>query len=176
MCHKLSLALVILLMALLAGWAALPALAQERQPATPTIIPGKPLPGSLELAAPAPGSALELSRAQPPAAQESPDYVNWHRLVYQSYHDGNWEIYMQGDSNLRLTYEGAVDARPRLNHSVTRVVFDSSRKDGYEIRRAALQFKLPYATTIAGAMAMGRAIAALAQKDISVRTIQSYHQ
>ncbi|MFH1982340.1 MAG: carbamoyl-phosphate synthase large subunit [Pseudomonadota bacterium] len=66
------------------------------------------------------------------------------------------------------------------NHEIQLVINTASgsatRKDGYEIRRAALQYKVPYATTIAGAMAMCRAIAAQARKDISVRTIQSYHQ
>ena len=66
------------------------------------------------------------------------------------------------------------------NHEIQLVINTASgsatRKDGYEIRRAALQYKLPYATTVAGAMAMCRALAALARKDISVRTLQSYHE
>ncbi len=66
------------------------------------------------------------------------------------------------------------------NHEIQLVINTASgsatRKDGYEIRRAALQYKLPYATTIAAAMAMCRAIGSLAREDISVRTVQSYHR
>jgi len=66
------------------------------------------------------------------------------------------------------------------NHEIQLVINTASgsatRKDGYEIRRAALQYKLPYATTVAAAMAMCRAIGSLAREDISVRTVQSYHQ
>ncbi len=50
-----------------------------------------------------------------------------------------------------------------------------STRDGYEIRRAAIKYGLPYATTIAGALAMGRGIAALCQKQLSVKTLQEYN-
>jgi carbamoyl-phosphate synthase large subunit len=49
-----------------------------------------------------------------------------------------------------------------------------TRRDGYTIRRAAIKFKIPYATTIAGAMAMCKGIAALKKKMLSVKTIQEY--
>jgi len=52
---------------------------------------------------------------------------------------------------------------------------DETRRDGYMIRRAALKFGIPYATTIAGAKAMSRGIAALKQKALTVAPIQSYH-
>ncbi len=52
---------------------------------------------------------------------------------------------------------------------------DEPRRDGYTIRRAALKFKVPYATTIAGALAMCRAVAALREKPFSVKPIQDYH-
>jgi carbamoyl-phosphate synthase large subunit len=50
-----------------------------------------------------------------------------------------------------------------------------TKRDGYKIRRAALKFKIPYATTIAGAMAICRGIAALKQYHLSVKPIQEYH-
>ena len=50
-----------------------------------------------------------------------------------------------------------------------------TRRDGYEIRRAAIKFNIPYATTIAGAMAMCKGIAALKKEMLSVKTIQEYH-
>jgi carbamoyl-phosphate synthase large subunit len=50
-----------------------------------------------------------------------------------------------------------------------------STRDGYEIRRAAIKYGIPYATTIAGAMAMGRGIAALARAPLAVKTLQEYN-
>ncbi|MBW1693542.1 MAG: carbamoyl-phosphate synthase large subunit, partial [Deltaproteobacteria bacterium] len=43
-----------------------------------------------------------------------------------------------------------------------------TKRDGYEIRRAALKFKISYATTIAAAMAICKGIAALKKKKLSV--------
>ena len=50
-----------------------------------------------------------------------------------------------------------------------------TKRDGYEIRHAAIQFDIPYATTIAGALAMSRGISALKKKGLSVKSIQEYH-
>jgi len=50
-----------------------------------------------------------------------------------------------------------------------------TRCDGYEIRRAAIKFSIPYATTIAGAMAMARGITALKRRKFTVKTVQEYH-
>jgi len=50
-----------------------------------------------------------------------------------------------------------------------------TKRDGYEIRRAAIKFNIPYVTTIAGAMAVGKAIKALKEENVSVKTIQEYH-
>ena len=49
------------------------------------------------------------------------------------------------------------------------------RQDGYMIRRAALKFNIPYATTISGAMAMARGITALKRRKLSVIPLQEYH-
>jgi carbamoyl-phosphate synthase large subunit len=51
---------------------------------------------------------------------------------------------------------------------------DEIRQDGYQIRRAAIKFSLPSATTIAGADAMCRGIAALKENRISVKALQEY--
>jgi len=51
----------------------------------------------------------------------------------------------------------------------------ATKRDGYEIRRAAIKFNIPYATTIAGAMAICKGIAALKKKRLSVKTIQEYN-
>ena len=52
---------------------------------------------------------------------------------------------------------------------------DKSRRDGYMIRRAAIKFNIPYATTIAGAMAISRGIKALKERKLSVKTLQEYY-
>jgi carbamoyl-phosphate synthase large subunit len=52
---------------------------------------------------------------------------------------------------------------------------EEPRQDGYMIRRAALKFNIPYVTTVAGAMAMARGIAAFKEYDLSVRSLQEYH-
>jgi carbamoyl-phosphate synthase large subunit len=50
------------------------------------------------------------------------------------------------------------------------------QRDGYEIRRAAIKFGLPYTTTIAGAMAIARGIAAVKQERFGVKALQDYHR
>ena len=50
-----------------------------------------------------------------------------------------------------------------------------TKRDGYVIRRAAIKFNIPYTTTIAGAMAMCKGIAAFKKKRLSVKTIQEYN-
>ena len=52
---------------------------------------------------------------------------------------------------------------------------DTSRRDGYMIRRAAIKFDIPYATTLAGAMEMCRGIAALKERRFAVRALQEYN-
>ena len=46
--------------------------------------------------------------------------------------------------------------------------------DSRSLRRAALLHKVPYYTTLAGAMAAAEAIVAYAAGDLTVRTLQSY--
>ncbi len=49
------------------------------------------------------------------------------------------------------------------------------RTEGYKIRRAAVDYGIPYITTIAGATAALRAIEAMRQQEITVKSIQEYH-
>ncbi|THB76788.1 MAG: carbamoyl-phosphate synthase large subunit [Desulfobacteraceae bacterium] len=51
-----------------------------------------------------------------------------------------------------------------------------TKKDGFEIRRAAIKYNIPYATTTDGTKAICQAIEALKKENLSVRTIQEYHQ
>ncbi len=53
---------------------------------------------------------------------------------------------------------------------------DRTKQDGYKIRRAALKYGIPYATTIAGAMAMSHGVAALMEKPLSVKALQDYNK
>ncbi len=50
-----------------------------------------------------------------------------------------------------------------------------TKRDGYEIRRAAIKYKIPYATTTDGTRAICSAIQALKKEDLSVKPIQDYH-
>lgn len=49
-----------------------------------------------------------------------------------------------------------------------------TKDDSFTIRRSALNFHLPYTTTIAGAISMSMAIATLKQQDTEVKSIQEY--
>ncbi|ADI74299.1 carbamoyl-phosphate synthase, large subunit [Methanohalobium evestigatum Z-7303] len=51
-----------------------------------------------------------------------------------------------------------------------------SRKDGYQIRRAAVDFKVPYITTIQAAIAAAEAIEAMKNNDITIKSINEYHE
>ena len=50
-----------------------------------------------------------------------------------------------------------------------------TKRDGYEIRRSAIRFKIPYATTTDGAKAICSAIKALKKEPLTVEAIQEYH-
>ena len=51
-----------------------------------------------------------------------------------------------------------------------------TKRDGYEIRRAAIRFKIPYATTTDGAKTICEAIKALKKEPLTVIAIQDYHR
>jgi carbamoyl-phosphate synthase large subunit len=50
-----------------------------------------------------------------------------------------------------------------------------SARDGYYIRRAALEYHIPYVTTVAGALAMASAVEAVRGGKVSIRSVQEYH-
>ena len=52
---------------------------------------------------------------------------------------------------------------------------DEPRRDGYMIRRAALKYRIPYTTTIAGALAICRGITAMKKMEMTVKAIQEFH-
>ena len=47
-------------------------------------------------------------------------------------------------------------------------------EDSYSIRRAALDYHIPYTTTITGASSMTQAIATLARQEVEVKTVQEF--
>jgi len=51
---------------------------------------------------------------------------------------------------------------------------NETKRDGYHLRRSAIKYNIPYTTTLAGAIAMGKAIVAMKQKDLSVKSLQEY--
>ncbi len=51
---------------------------------------------------------------------------------------------------------------------------NETKRDGYHLRRAAIKYNIPYTTTLAGALALAKAIAAMKQKDLSVKSLQEY--
>jgi hypothetical protein len=65
-----------------------------------------------------------------------PTATDWARLVFQSFRNDNWEIYIagaKGQNPNRLTYHGASDIEPHLNKGATRIAFASNRDGNYEI-------------------------------------------
>ncbi len=51
-----------------------------------------------------------------------------------------------------------------------------AQKDSFSIRRSALQYGVPYTTTVAGARAVVYAIESLRKKKISIKSVQEYHR
>ncbi len=51
-----------------------------------------------------------------------------------------------------------------------------AQKDSFSIRRSALQYGVPYTTTVAGARAVVSAIEALRKKKVTIKPIQEYHR
>jgi carbamoyl-phosphate synthase large subunit len=51
-----------------------------------------------------------------------------------------------------------------------------AQKDSFSIRRSALQYGIPFTTTVAGAKAIVNAIEMLRKKKINIRSIQEYHK
>jgi carbamoyl-phosphate synthase large subunit len=51
-----------------------------------------------------------------------------------------------------------------------------AQKDSFSIRRNALQFKIPYTTTISGARAVVNAMEMLVKNKLSIRSIQEYNR
>lgn len=76
--------------------------------------------------------------------------------------------------------EGRPHVVDRIKNQEIQLVINTSlgaspSRDSYKIRRTTLDYRIPYATTIAGAKAIAAAIEAMLQKKLQVRSIQEYH-
>lgn len=83
-----------------------------------------------------PGAEVGKGEVQSPATAAPTITLPWSKRTFQSYRDGNWEIYVSNDDGFeeaRLTVHGAIDMHPRLNRGATRIAFVSKRDGSYEI-------------------------------------------
>jgi carbamoyl-phosphate synthase large subunit len=76
--------------------------------------------------------------------------------------------------------EGRPNVVDHIKNAEIQLVINTSlgkktHSDSYEIRRAALVYNIPYATTLAGASAVAQAVEELQKGDWDVKTIQEYH-
>jgi carbamoyl-phosphate synthase large subunit len=51
-----------------------------------------------------------------------------------------------------------------------------AQKDSFSIRQSAIQYKIPFTTTISGAFAAVKAIETLKKKQVNIKSIQEYHK
>ena len=51
-----------------------------------------------------------------------------------------------------------------------------AQKDSFSIRQSSLQYKIPFTTTISGALAATEAIEMLKKKKVNIKSIQEYHK
>ncbi|MFC1463800.1 MAG: IPT/TIG domain-containing protein [Candidatus Brachytrichaceae bacterium NZ_4S206] len=76
---------------------------------------------------------LPFERAEAQAAQ---NVAAGTRIVFQSFRDGNWEIYRangDGGGVLRLTATPATDIEPRLSRNGQKIVFASNRTGNFDL-------------------------------------------
>ena len=113
-----------------------PSLAQPSDP-SPAALKTARWQARANLAIPEPGPAdkapLPIERLGAQAAQS---LTTGTRIVFQSFRDGNWEIYRangDGSGVLRLTATPADDVEPRLNRTGQKIVFASNRTGNFEL-------------------------------------------
>ncbi|MBF0316853.1 MAG: carbamoyl-phosphate synthase large subunit [Nitrospirae bacterium] len=63
-----------------------------------------------------------------------------------------------------------------ISYIINTVSGAQAKADSHSIRTAALQYKVPYSTTVAGARALVNAIEMLKSKEAGIKTIQDYHK
>ena len=63
-----------------------------------------------------------------------------------------------------------------MNFVINTVSDAQAQRDSFSIRSSALQYKVPYTTTVSGAKAVVNAIEMLLKKDMGIKSIQEYHK
>ncbi len=96
---------------------------------------------------------------------------------------GTWEYLKQHGVENRRVFKVS-QGRPNVvdlmkNGEIALVINTPSGKntvsDSYQLRRTALEYEIPYFTTIAGARAAARAISALISRKLDVKPVQEYY-
>jgi carbamoyl-phosphate synthase large subunit len=64
----------------------------------------------------------------------------------------------------------------KIQFIINTVYGTEAQKDSFSIRRSALQYRIPYTTTIASAKAVVMAIESLLKRELRVKSIQEYHK
>lgn len=77
----------------------------------------------------------------------------------------------QGHPNI-IDYIRAGDVDLIIN---TPTVGRDPARDGYRIRRAAIDFKIPYITTLAGAQSAAQALESITKGEVTIRSLNEYH-
>ncbi|MFH1148353.1 MAG: carbamoyl-phosphate synthase large subunit [Pseudomonadota bacterium] len=85
-----------------------------------------------------------------------------------------------GSDLVNKVSEGRPHVVDRIKNQEIQLVVNTSlgaspSRDSYKIRRTTLDYRIPYATTIAGAKAIAAAIEAMLHKKLQVQSIQEYH-
>jgi len=63
-----------------------------------------------------------------------------------------------------------------INFVINTVSGAQAQKDSFSIRQSALQYRVPFTTTISGAIAVVNAIDMLKKKQVNIKSIQDYHK
>jgi Tol biopolymer transport system component len=80
-------------------------------------------------------STLQLAQSVAPDLAIG-DMAAWSKLAYQSYRNGQWDIFAargDGSNEIRLTASGSAEIEPRWTRGLTRVAYISREPGNYEI-------------------------------------------
>jgi carbamoyl-phosphate synthase large subunit len=62
-----------------------------------------------------------------------------------------------------------------IHFIINTVSGSQAQKDSFSIRQSAIQYRVPFTTTISGASAVVNAIEKLKTREIHIKSIQEYH-
>jgi carbamoyl-phosphate synthase large subunit len=105
------------------------------------------------------------------------------QLGFQAIATGGTAVYLREQGlaveRVNKVLEGRPDVVDAMKNSEVQLVINTtegrqSLEDSFSLRRTALTMKIPYYTTVSGALAAAQAIAALADGALEVRPLQSY--